>query len=77
MMFRWMWMTFCMCMRVHLVLLLRMLAMLWMMVMRLMSGHVGEGIDDVDGNVADADVTIILITVIHNIMNIHTNMTRP
>ena len=35
--------------------------MLWVMVMRLMSGHVGVDVDD------DGDISII---------NIHTNMTR-
>ena len=46
-------MMFCMCMCMILVLLVRMLMMLWMMAMRLMSGHVGEDVDDVDGDVGD------------------------
>ena len=50
--------------------------MLWMMVMRLISGHAGKDVDGIDGDVADADVTIILITIIHSIINILPNSPR-
>ena len=50
-----------------LVLLVTMLAVLWMMVMRLMSDHVGVDVDDVvdDGDFSMSNMTINIINFPH------------